>query len=185
MKEIEVKARIRNPEELRAKLTALGCQFSEPVAQDDTVYLQRPLEIKDGGQRGIVALRIRRQAGKNILTVKKQLENGLDKIEYEIVVDDPAQAHAMIEVLDFHQVSHVNKTRQKCTYNDLEICLDEVEGLGSFIEVEKMADEESDSEAIQAELFSWLISLGIKEEDRATKGYDIMMYEERVRNQRA
>jgi adenylate cyclase class 2 len=182
MKEVEVKARIRKPEELRAKLAALGCQFSEPITQDDTVYLRRPLEIKDGGQRGIVALRIRRQAEKNILTVKKQLENGLDKIEHEIVFDDPAQAHAMIEVLDFHVVSHVNKIRQKSVYNDLEICLDEVEGLGSFIEVEKMVAEEHDSEAIQAELFSWLISLGIKEEDRATKGYDIMMYEERMRD---
>ena len=36
----------------------------------------------------------------------------------------------------------------KCKYKEYEICLDEVEELGSFIEVEKMSDE--DGEKVQA-----------------------------------
>jgi len=55
------------------------------------------------------------------------------------------------------------------------ICLDEVEGLGSFIEVEKTSAE--DGEAIQEELFNFLESLGVKREDRVFKGYDTLKYD--------
>jgi adenylate cyclase class IV len=52
--------------------------------------------------------------------------------------------------------------------------LDEVDGLGSYIEVEKMSDE--DGEKIQNELFDFLQILGVSKEDRVLKGYDTLMW---------
>lgn len=176
MKEVEVKAKVFNLSDIKLKLASLGCEFSEPVAQDDTVYLHKPLTLKDVA-RGIVSVRIRTQNNKNILTLKKQLENGLDKLEREIVFDNPEQAADMLEILDLHAVSHLNKIRQKCRYNDLEICLDRIAGLGNFIEAEKIVDEAADSAAVQNELFAFLKTLGVAEEDRVLKGYDILLYE--------
>jgi len=57
----------------------------------------------------------------------------------------------------------------------VEICLDEVENLGSFIEVEKMSD--GDSKQIQEELAEFLGLLGVSPKDRVTKGYNTLMLE--------
>lgn len=176
MKEIEVKAKVADFAVIKAQLEAKGCQFSAPISQDDTVYLPQPLTLADVGL-GTVSLRIRRQGDKNILTLKKVLGNGLDKLEHEIVFDKPEQAMAMLKALDFHEVSHTIKTRQTAAYNGMEICLDEVRGLGSFIEVEKLTTEDADSAAVQAELFGWIKSLGVAAGDQVFKGYDILIFE--------
>ena len=67
-----------------------------------------------------------------------------------------------------------NKKRRKCRYNEYEVCLDEVEGLGNFIEVEKIT--EGEGEVIQRELFNFLMKLGVNKEDKIEQGYDTLMY---------
>ena len=39
MKEIEVKARVKDKAELLARLEGLGCKFSEPIIQYDIIAL--------------------------------------------------------------------------------------------------------------------------------------------------
>ncbi|MDP3762811.1 MAG: CYTH domain-containing protein, partial [bacterium] len=56
-----------------------------------------------------------------------------------------------------------------------EICLDEVDRLGSFVEVETFSDD-GDPEKIQEEIFKFLLSLGVKPEDRVREGYDTLVY---------
>jgi adenylate cyclase class 2 len=81
----------------------------------------------------------------------------------------------IVLLMGYYEFNTVSKVRRKCRYKNYEICLDEVEELGNFIEVEKMSDEPS--EVVQEELFTFLESLGISREDRATKGYDILLYQ--------
>lgn len=175
MKEVEVKARVLNFQELKSKLTDLGCVFSEPLIQKDKIYLHNSINFPDI-KKGTVILRIRNSNGKYILTLKKQLENELDSIERETVIESPQETEDILKYMDFHEVVNVNKKRVKCKYNNLEICLDEVAGLGSFVEVEKLTLEE-DSLKIQEELFIFLESLGINREARVFKGYDTLTYE--------
>jgi adenylate cyclase class 2 len=80
----------------------------------------------------------------------------------------------IIELLDYHEVVKVDKIRTKTRYNDMEICLDEVQNLGSFIEVEKIVT--GDGDVVQEELFTFLESIEIKREDRVFSGYDTLMY---------
>ncbi len=87
---------------------------------------------------------------------------------------DGDEMHQALLVMGYKEGSRVNKTRVTTTYDGCEICIDEVENLGSFIEMEKMTDG-MDSERIQTELFNFLKSLGIKEEDRVFIGYDLLM----------
>jgi adenylate cyclase, class 2 len=68
------------------------------------------------------------------------------------------------------------KKRQTTHCDGYEICLDEVEGLGAFIELEKIA-EEKDAGHIQKQMLEFLISLGISPDDQVKKGYDILMLE--------
>lgn len=48
------------------------------------------------------------------------------------------------------------------------LCLDEVEGLGAFIEIEKMTSE-NDVLAVQEELYLFLENIGITKKDLAER----------------
>jgi adenylate cyclase, class 2 len=173
MKEIEVKARVSDLNSLRKKLEGLGCVLSEPLVQKDKIYLDKNItfpEIKSG----VRVLRIRDSNGKIILTLKISEENELACLEKEMVVDNAEEANELLDKLGYHEVVRVNKKRQKCKLNGLKICLDKVEELGYFVEVEKMTDE--DSSKVQEELFQFLETLGVSREDRVFQGYDTLMY---------
>lgn len=130
-----------------------------------------------------VFFRIRIQNGtKVILTAKspkqKHGDGSLVKREHEVVVDSADEARSILSMLGLQEAVRVIKKRQMARYEGYEICLDEVEGLGSFIELEKMADE-ADAAQIQKEMFDFLMTLGVSAEDQVKKGYDILMYEKK------
>lgn len=175
MKEVEVKAKVENKEEIINKLNSLGFQFTQPIIQHDSIFLHNTILSYDDIILGTNVLRIRKQQGKIKFTLKKAVENELSCIEHEIEVDNAEQMRKMLEHLEYKCLVEVKKTRQKANKNGISICVDQVEGLGTFIEVEKMTDNEN-SKKIQEELFLFLVSLGIKVEDRVHQGYDTMMY---------
>ena len=174
MKEVEVKARLRNESEVIRKLEELGVQLSEPITQEDKVYFPVGAVFAEEGNKD-PALRIRDQNGRYIFTYKKPDKNNLDKIEFESEITDPEEMAKMCEALGFELRTQIKKTRRKAKYNEYEICLDEVDQLGSFIEAESLF-EDGDSEHIQKELFSFLETLGVTKEDQVFEGYDIMLY---------
>lgn len=175
MREIEVKAKIDDSDKIIASLENLGCVLSEPIVQNDKIFLENGIEFKDI-RKGTNVLRIREQKHKTLFTLKRREENELDCIEKEIEISNAKEFEEILEYLGYHEVVAVNKTRIKCKYDGLEICLDKVDELGGFIEVEKMSDE--DGLKVQEELFGFLLSLGIKREDRIFKGYDTLIVEQ-------
>ncbi len=177
--EIEVKARITDREAVREKLAALGCAFSNPITQDDTVYTVKVGTLEEFLSNDIF-LRIRIQNdGRVILTAKKPVKKGAEnlvKIEHEIIVSVAEEGQAILEMMGYQQAVRVKKTRQTAHFNDYEICLDDIEGLGSFIELEQMW-ESAEADGIQEKMFAFLMSLGISPEQQVKKGYDILMIE--------
>jgi adenylate cyclase class 2 len=174
-KEIEVKARVADFDEIARRLSELGCVLSEPVTQHDTIFVDAHYGPFEEFQPGKNLLRIRKSKGKFLFTIKQPQSNEQDAIEYESEVLEPEEMKQAILLMGYHEACQVNKTRRKGNHNDWEICLDSVEGLGSFIEVEKIADD-PDVQAVQAELFEFLTTLGVKPEDRVTQGYDTRVY---------
>lgn len=174
MKEIEVKARMREPEAVLNKLNGLGCKFSEPIKQDDIIFLSRDITEFPEDKRGINFLRIRDQDKKIIFTLKQPVTNELDCIEREVVVSDARQMKEILDYLGYQEVVRISKVRKKCRYKEYEVCLDDVKELGEFIEVEKISRE--DGEEVQKEIVNFLLGLGVKEEDVIVKGYDTLMY---------
>lgn len=174
MNEVEVKARIDDIDKIMKSLEELGCDFSEQLEQKDKIFLHNSIEFPDI-KKGTVILRIRDSNGKCILNLKKQLGNEMDNIEQETEISDSEAGEEILKHLGFHEVVQVNKIRQECKYRDMTICVDEVENLGSFIEVEKLTDEK-DSAKLQKELFKFLETLGIKKEYQVFQGYDTLIY---------
>lgn len=173
-KEIEVKAKAPDLDKLKEKLIALGCVLGEPVVQHDTIFTNFEGDFT-AFMPGTSFLRIRESGGKAVFNLKQPQSNELDVIEHETEIQD---SHAMLNILSllgFKEAVRVHKTRIRTKYNDLEICLDDVKDLGTFIEVEKIT-EEADAGKIQEELFMFLESLGVKRDDRVTNGYDTLIY---------
>ena len=99
----------------------------------------------------------------------------LDSIERETEVGDPDIMIAIVKELGFVPFSDVSKTRQTGKLNDIEVCIDSVEGLGDFMELEQLADENADPAAITDDLWRIMAELGISCQDEVTDGYDILM----------
>jgi adenylate cyclase class 2 len=180
--EIEIKARLKDKAAIMKKLAALGCKFSEVKIQDDMVWVEKAGSLEDFHSNKVF-LRIRIQNGeKVILTAKspkaKQGDESLVKREHEIVVSSADEARNILSMLGLQEAVRVVKQRQTAKYEGYEICIDEIEDLGSFIELEKIA-EGKDAARIQKKMFEFLETLGISPEDQIKKGYDVLMLERR------
>lgn len=184
MKEVEVKAKITNIESLSERLANLGCQFGTSLIQEDVIFLPIGVEFSEI-VKGTPVVRVRNSNGVITLTLKKRVisENELIKLEKEVVVSDKQKAIEIVDHMGFHEVVRVEKTRIECEHEEMTICIDNIVGLGNFIEVEKLSENEKEEE-IQDYLFNFLQSLGINSEDRVTKGYDTLIYEKSVESVR-
>lgn len=177
--EIEVKAKLVDKERVMKQLNDLGCVFGAAVTQDDTVYVRETgsLEVFLSND---VFLRIRIQNdSKVILTAKKPMNKTTEqlvKYEHEVVVDSAQEAQGILELMGYHKAVRVKKIRQKAIYEQYEICIDEIEGLGAFIELERMASQE-EAKNIQQQMSAFLETLGVRPEDQVKKGYDILVLE--------
>lgn len=174
MREIEVKAKLIDTVGFLKATEKLGIHFTDAVTQDDTTY-ESKLSYTDPAWS---IFRIRKQAGNKILTMKhKASSRSRDNYEYETIVADEGQIIKMLERLGYTHGVFISKHRRNAQYNGLELCLDVIDGLGTFVEVEQLADDKADVDLIQAELWSLLKKLGISDSDRVHKGYDTLMRE--------
>lgn len=174
MKEIEVKALLKDSESFLKKASERGIEFGESIIQDDMTYETK----KPYNDPSWNIFRIRKQADKIILTMKyKASDRSRDNHERESVIADAEQVADMLERVGYSPGVRINKSRQTAKYKDLELCLDEIDELGSFVEVEKLANEDADVDTVQSELWKLLLDLGVGPEDRIHKGYDTLMRE--------
>jgi adenylate cyclase class 2 len=174
IKEIEVKAIVKDKDFLISNFKEAGIIFGEPKKQEDSLFINYTGPYKEY-KKGTTFLRIRKTDGKILFTLKQPQgdSTSLSKLEKEVVVNDANIVGDICVILGFHKVMDVVKFRMKAKFQDYEICLDEVEGLGTFIEVEKMSDE--DDKVVYQELFSFLKRFGISKEDRVFAGYDVLL----------
>ncbi len=179
MREIEIKLRVNNLEELEKKLKENGCLISGEIKQHDVIY-SRVDDKRDymEAYEGFIAVRIRNQDGISILTVKQQKSNEMDNSEYETKVEDPEVMHQILLLLGWKPLLEVKKIRKKGKLGEYEICLDKVEELGSFVELETLIadDDNTDSGKVREELFKTLEPYGLSKKDEEKIGYDTQIY---------
>lgn len=181
MREIEIKVRLQDKEGMLAVLEAKGVAFSKPVHQRDQVF---GLPGEAGGDGNTAPwLRVRtetRGQGEDetkrvLFTFKRSITGQLDSIEHETEVSDSDVIIAIVKELGFVLFSDMAKTRRTGKLNDIEVCIDSVKGLGDFMELERLADEDADPVAITDDLWRIMAELGIDRQQEVTDGYDILM----------
>jgi adenylate cyclase class 2 len=161
MLEIEIKARIKSPKEIEKAIINQGGSFRMEVTEED-IYFSHP---NRNFAKTDEALRLRAVEGKFYLTYKGPK---LDKItktreEFNIQVNDLENSNKILKSLGFEVVLPVKKKRRYLRLGAFDIMLDFVDGLGSFIEVEKKGEYNPQ------ELIDFLAGLGIYESE--TKSY--------------
>ena len=179
MREIEVKLRVEDLNGLEKKLVSAGCTLSAPIRQHDVIYsLQNSTEEWENAKEGDIIPRLRRENDSIVeFNVKQQQSSELDNLEYETRVEDGEAIHRILGVLGYTPQIEVKKIRRKGRLGEYEICLDEVEGLGSFVELEALTDDDADPVKIQEELLDKLGSFGISRDKLEVRGYDTMLYQ--------
>lgn len=181
MREVEVKAIVRDSEALARAFAARGAAFSAPVSQDDAVFVRETGSLETFLANGLF-IRLRTLGtGTVLLTAKynpnRNAEQDMVAEEYETEIASREEMERILSLMGFVEAVRIRKERRSAKEGAYEFCLDEVEGLGTFVEVEKLVENESDVAAAHEELLTLLTELGISPEDRFTKRYDVMLLE--------
>jgi len=138
--EVEAKIMLDSCTELgrvRERLRGLGAALEGEVFEED-IYYQHP--CRDFAETD-EALRLRRAGGTVELTYKgpKRLVGGSKAREEVTVRVDPGEAERLDRLLDrlgFRRAARVAKRREYYRLGSVSVSLDEVEGLGCFVEIE-------------------------------------------------
>ncbi len=141
--EIEAKLKVDSLEPIAEKLNALGAQFIAVQFHKDTFFDRTDRELIAGG-RGLRLRKCRTDQQKTyFLTYKgpKQKSTFKKRREIEIQILDPQTTENLLFAIGYEKILTVEKKRQVYRLGDCEIALDEVELLGSFIEIEGPDEE--------------------------------------------
>jgi len=175
MQEIEIKFQIENYDKLLSKLESLGSHFSEPMVQKDIIFVPDLNDTTNG--EGKIFIRIRKQNEKQILTLKKQSKVIMQNKEIEFGISDMDKAYDFLETIGFKEWVTVEKTRTETTYQEFNLCIDQVKRLGNFIEIEILSEEENQTEFYEKKILEVAKELGISKENRVNNYYDSMIAE--------
>jgi adenylate cyclase class 2 len=161
MFEVEIKTHA-NVEPIEAELKRRGAVFEKAVTQADVYYNapHRDFAVTDE------AVRLRRQDDRAFLTYKGRKLDAKSKTrkEVEVEVSDFAKMQDILLSLGFQKTLNVAKERRIYHYKGAEVCLDRVEGLGEFVELEMQADSPEDIARKRDELIALMQELGIEGE---------------------
>jgi adenylate cyclase, class 2 len=173
VREVEVKYRVDDADGLSAALKGRGIELSAPAHQDDQAYAPEGWSFGDS-KLGVSFVRLRTMGGAHTFTLKRPAENALSCDEHETAVADRLQMHRAILAMGFYPTVRIAKTRRTAAVGDLSLCVDEVAGIGTFLELERLVADGVPGEAVQAELAAFVLGLGI-EAERTEETYDSLV----------
>ncbi len=166
MKEMEVLVTFDNTKE---EIINILSQFSYIGEKElfDTYYVdplrdnlkpEKDLRLKE-------TFRVRRNKDACFVTYKKQHFKGklwIYSDEYETEVKDYKIMEQIISMLGLKPLITVHNKRTIFHYKEYEIVFEEVENLGYFLEVEKLATDEKEAMKVKEEIRNFIRSLKLK-----------------------
>lgn len=176
--EVEIQARIKNPKEVEKKLKRVG-KFVKARKQVDK-YFVMPQRNFFAKEPPIEYLRIRHEKDKNHLNYSFLHfgKNGWLRAtdEYETLVDKPEVVEEIFNKIGLIPKITVIKTRKYFNCGNFEVTLDQIKGLGDFMEVEAKKDL-GGVDKTRKGCSDFLNSLNIKYEVKKDMGYPRMLYQ--------
>lgn len=147
--EVEQKFPVADLDEIQQRLLGLGARIGETIDQSDRYYAHPCRDFA----RTDEALRIRRVGPHSWITFKGPKIDALTKTRREIELpleggeDQACRWDELLQSLGFQPVAEVRKRRRTCHLlwqgAQTEIALDDVAGVGQYVELELIAEDES------------------------------------------
>jgi homotetrameric cytidine deaminase len=166
MRNVELKSRDPDPARTLERALALGADDRGEIAQRDTYFV---------GARGRLKLREQETGGTplwdELIEYSRADSTDARTSTYRRV--PVADAAPLLEALDaaYGTLGTVTKRRRLLLWGGVRIHLDEVEGLGSFLELEAVAEEGSDLNAEREKVERLREELGIEDENLVATSY--------------
>ncbi|MEX0678534.1 MAG: class IV adenylate cyclase [Pirellulales bacterium] len=146
--EVEQKFRVSDVTSLERQLAALGAAPGATESQVDSYFAHPQRDFAQTDE----ALRLRRVGQRNYVTYKGPKLDTSTKTRHEIEIELPEgqqaadNAAGLLVALSFGRFAEVRKRRVHYTLvwggREIGVALDQVEGLGDFVELEIMAGED-------------------------------------------
>jgi len=159
--EIEIKAYCDDRDGIIKKIIALGGAYIKTSVETDFYFNHPSRNFAETDE----AFRIRLGDDAVFITYKgpKIGERSKTRTEEELAVSDFDAMRAILDHLGFRESGTVKKTRQYFSLGGMTLCLDTVEGLGNFIELEIIG---TDREKAENDLFTLAGDLGLNRFER-------------------
>lgn len=177
MLEAELKASLGELtlEELADRALALGFLPGEQVQERDVYFngAERDFRRTDEALRLRSVQHLPDGPRESLVTYKgpklDQISNA--RTEYETAVSDGETAQKLLEALGHRPAAVVDKVRRTYRREEVTLCLDEVAGLGRFLELEILSPGEEQREAAVNRLLALLEELGVSRERLSRRSY--------------
>ncbi len=146
---IEVESKFRSPgnEKVDRALVHLGAKKIASLEMED-VYFSHP--SRDFGKTD-EALRLRKFEGGAELTYKgprMHTESTKAREEITLKIDNPLSAQRIVERLGFKEFCGIRKKRDSYLLDKLRVDLDDVDGLGEYVELEVLTESPERAEQL-------------------------------------
>ena len=183
MHEVEVKAVLEDTNGFVERLMEYGCELGPEILQQDTVF------VRETGSVAVYLsnpdfLRLRVEDGERTLFTFKHhpmrvADTDAAPLELEVEVSSREAMEKILLLMGYQEAVSVTKRRRKGAYKGWEVCVDEVDGLGSFVELEEMVATRDNVATIQKRMTDFLLELGVDAGKRFKDRYDILLLEKR------
>ena len=182
MFEVELKYPVNSHDGIRQQLLAMESTQTGSSQHCDEYFNQTLLDFAGND----IALRIRSAEDSHTLTYKGPNLDSRAKIREEIEIklntNDKDKFRGMLLGMGFHSVRQVRKQRDSIAVRwqdeDVEICLDTIEGIGQFIELELVVESKEQVGSAKAILESLAKTLAITSEPTTVSYLEMLLEKE-------
>ena len=180
MVEVEIKLPIKNKEIVEKSLEKLGFVKAGLVREEDVYFDNESSRIRENGE----ALRVRKvtnlatDESETRITFKgKKLDQvSMTRKELETGVSDAEVCIQILEAIGYQAIPpEVVKTRQEYTFENVTACIDQVQNLGDFLELEILIEEDENKENALLQIEKILQRLGYTLKDTTRTSYLSML----------
>ena len=167
--EVELKFKIKDLQELEYELIEKSAKLDRIVNQKD-YYFSHPCRDFSKSDE---ALRIREDGSRNFLTYKgKKIDSKTKtRLEIETVINNTQEMINILSKLGFTIIAIVAKDRRIYNLQNIFFCLDNVESLGSFLEVEEVVDNIKKVQDTKKKIYQLLQNLNINTKESIRDSY--------------
>lgn len=183
MREVELKAKLTDisPVDLAQQLTEQGFAFGGVAKQEDVYYGGTALHHQ------VLRLRTSRDllAGNTrcYLTYKGTRDRSIQsREEIQTVVEDGEATGLLLKCLGFTPLLTVKKTRRHYHSGPVTVCLDAVEGLGPFVELEILVAQDSQQQEALERLMVLLKEIGLDQKHLIHHSYWELLFKKDGQN---